>query len=231
MDLHGTMFETAVDSPVDAGADTPADVAADVTPAETVETPAAAPAFDQQALGEQIGATIDQRLAPLVDALTPRPEPQTFELDPFSDNYQQQLEQMIDARAQQMIAPYQQAAEYMQQQQASAWVDQNLDQAMVGYKAPDGADGDRQAVLYAAAGFRAVTGDDSRAIVAARDYMVEHDRKVGESYVEAYKQSISGNGTGGSHSGPGVAGAAVTIEPKATSYDEVLARWEGLSAA
>lgn len=235
MNLDFAEFETVADADPGTGADV-TDTGDEGAAATAVDggaapdaAPAAAPAFNPDAFTEQIGQTIDQRLAPIVQALTP-PEP-TVELDPFADDYQQRLEQLIDAKARELVAPYQQAAEYMQQQQASQWVDQHLNEAMAGYKAPDGAEGDRQAVLYAAAGFRAVTGDDARAIVAARDYMVTHDQQVAQAAVDAYKQSISGGQNGAAHNGPGVNGAAVAIEPKPGSYDEVMARYESRAAA
>lgn len=230
---YETAMDDAVDAPagdagVDGGAAAPEDHTSGAADAASPEQPAA-PSFDPAQIGDYVGQAVEQHLGPLVQALTPQPEPQTFELDPFSDTFQNDLQQLIDQRAQQLVSPYQQAMEQVQQQQVSQWVDSNLDQAMQTYKLPDGSDGDRQAVLYAAAGFRAVTGDDAKAISAARDYMVQHDQKVGQAAVEAYKASLRGDN--GTQRDPAVNGAAVGIEPAASSYDDVVSRWNSRTSA
>lgn len=189
--------------------------------------PAGAPAFDMSQVGEYVGQAVQQQLGPLVQALTPQPEPTV--IDPFDDSFPDQLSGIVGQQLQQLLAPIMPALEAVQNQQVSQWVDGTLDQAMQTYKLPDGTDGDRQAVLYAAAGFRAVTGDDARAISAARDYMVTHDQKVGSAAVEAYKSSLRGDN--GTQRDPGVNGAAIGIEPAANSYEDVVNRWNSRTSA
>jgi hypothetical protein len=208
-----------------AGAD-PADGGAASEPAAPTEAPAA---LDQGQLEQSIASQIEQQLGPLVQALTPQPEPPTFNLDPLDDSFGVQTQELIRHEIQQALAGVLPTVQQMQMQQASQWVDQSLDQAMQSYKSPDGGDGDRTAVLYASAGFRAVTGDDAKAIVQARDYMVKHDADVAAKAVEAYKQSLQGGNQ--AQRDPAIGGAAISVEPRPGSYDEVMARYEARTAA
>lgn len=225
----GADSSTAGSGDAAAGADT-STFDGGAAPDSNDAAPAPAPAFNPDQFRQELAGELDQRLAPLVQALTPQPEAPSFDqLDPFSDTYQQDLAALIRHEAQQLISPYQQVMEQAQQQQVSQWVDHNLDQAMQTYKAPDGTEGDRQAVLYAAAGFRAVTGDDAKAITAARDYMAQHDQQIASKAVEQYKQSISNDN--GTQRDPAVNGAAVGIEPAPKSYADILNRWETRTAA
>lgn len=230
-DYAGDAGSTVTDSgDAAAGADTSTidgGAAPDVNDAAPATAPT--PTFDPNQLGEYVGSAVQQQLAPLLNALTPQPETPSFELDPFADNFGDQIQGLLGHQVQQLLAPYLPAIQAAQDAQVSQWVDQNLNQAMSTYKAPDGTDGDRNAVLYAAAGFRAQTGDDAQAITAARDYMVQHDADIAAKAVETYKRSISNDNP--AQRDPGVNGAAVGIEPAAKSYADILNRWETRTAA
>lgn len=205
----------------------PASTSTDEGAAEAVPT---GTSFDPNdpAVQQWFNQQLEQQLQPLIQALTPQQEAPSFELDPFADDFTNQLGGLLQFQLQQVLAPYLPAIQAAENEQIVKFVDSHLDQAMTGYPDVSGdTDGDRQAILFAAAGFRATIGDDARAITEARKFTEARDQKIAQKAVADYKASLQGGNAAGRD--PGVNGAAIGIEPRATSYDDVLARYDRMT--
>lgn len=229
-----TSEATAGGEEVAAGADTATETGAAETAAVAAPTEAPAPAaqsFDPNdpQVRQALDNLVNEQLAPILQALQPQQEAPAPP-DPWSDNYAEEMERYMAFQKGQWLAPYMPAIQAAENQQVNQWVDQQLGSAMQGYPDNSGdSDGDRQAVLYAAAGFRAQTGDDVQALQQAVSFQQARDAKIAAKAVADFKASINGAGPGGRE--PGVNGSAIGIESAPKSFDAVLSRWEGMTGA
>lgn len=215
-------------------------VAADVTPegsaalegsAELVDASAATeaatpfqidwtdPAVQQQAapyMQQQLAETLQQ--LGIIGQEEQAPEP---EYDPFDlQSVQGYVDHLFQQRAQ---------AEAQSQREVAA-VGNYVEQAVNAAPALKGIDGAADAVTFAASGFDALSqmqtgrSNPQWAVQQAARYLDNIVSSARTSAVTEYKQSIGGgNGAGDD---PGVGGSALSMEPKAKTYDDVIKNWE-----
>ncbi len=160
------------------------------------------------------------------------------ELDPFSDEFGQQLVgtfgQMLEQALETRLGPIQQTHEA---QQIAEGKQQSLDTFS---QFSDLGDFDHEEAFTRAQeaftgylnqyGPRYADQFTHRALREAAERQASLERKFEERGAERYKQQMAtAAGRGGGE--PGVAGGGVRPEPEASSYDEVIARWDARRAA
>lgn len=224
-----TAVETAdvVDSPVDAGAET----AAAVEPAAVAD---AAPGIDwndietlRTAYGVlQQHGLMGQPAAGQTQGLPEIPAP-----DPFADDYSEQLERYNQAQLARELAPLREFVQAQQEAQRENAIGGLLSSVAEGAKL-NLDDGDHGAFRSIADSFASegaqrfpFNGPQAAQHAAQRaaEWLSSRDKKSGEAAVAAYKASLGGV----TDTEPGVTGGAMTLEPKASSYDEIIAKHVG----
>jgi hypothetical protein len=251
MNLDLYEFETSGDASVDAGAPVEAAVAADPSEGSaapesdalatgeaaaateaTTEPPApAAPTIDwnDPLIQQQAAPYIQQQLAETLQQLgigipDPSSEPGAPEYDPF------------DPQSVQAYIDYQFQARENAQQQAQrevAQVSAYIEKAANANPALKGVEGAQDAITFAASGFDALaqaqTGRSQPqwAVEQAAQYLNTIVTNAKQAAVNEYKQSLTGDN--GTQSDPAVNGAAIGIEPRPRTYDELQEKYERLS--
>lgn len=200
-----------------------------VTPGAAAPAPASAPGWtpDDPEFLFAVDQAVQARLAGY--GQQQQPEEPGLQLDPWAEDYGQQLAGLIAAVVGQQMAPLQAAYEAQQVEAGNQQA-----QSILGGFTDLGAYDKAQAFSRAQDIFTGMVNQygpeyatvfEQRALRQAAEQQASFEKTVREQAIADYKQQLAQAAGGGEQVDVGVAGAAGEITGAPKTYDEVIARW------